>query len=538
MMKTISKRLAALLVALTMTLTGLGALAEAALIPQTPEAVFARGNYIKSEMHMQLDPQALSGLFALMGTGTDPNAEQAMTVINQVLGAINKLKATVISGKDVMSMTVGTELAQIMDMQLNMKEGIGASALTTSLLPGLKLSLPQIPGAQKYQALLEQHKKAFQEMQFDKLAAPYVEALNSFFVQTVVPKATLVPGTVDIADVGSFDTAMTFDIDSHMVAGLLSAVVEVLKQDTTVRQLLDSHLKAGAKYAATLPQNTDTSASADMAISATPKDSAEMIAKLEEGIAKLMEMPAEVIAHQSVYTNTTNAAVYTTTEDKDSMVGMFTVSFQPVDLGHDLKISFLVKQDTPSYMTPDAAATQAPATLTPDAAATQAPATPVDWAAVKAGVLEGTDFSSILLTLDLNSVPDLALNQQNTNFIMKMYMQGMQIGMQAKGSSALAAPYASKGEMSFSFMSPEPMLSFFYEDSEVSEAPALPDETGLKVVELNEAAMEPTSELAQTLQQKGLPALIENLKLALPEETQILLAFMQQITSQSTPTPN
>jgi len=525
MMKTISKRLAALFVALAMTLTGLGALAEAALVPQTPEAVFARGNYIKSEMHMQLDPQALSGLFALLGTGTDPDAEQAMTVINQVLGAINKLKATVISGKDVMSMTVGTELAQIMDMQLTMKEGIGASAITTSLLPGLKLSMPQIPGAQKYQALLEQHKKAFQEMQFDKLAAPYVEALNNFFVQTVVPKATLVPGTVDIADVGSFDTAMTFDIDSHMVAGLLSAVVEVLKQDTTVRQLLDSHLKAGAKYAATLPQNTDTSASADMAISATPKDSAEMIAKLEEGIAKLMEMPAEVIAHQSVYTNTTNAAVYTTTEDKDSIV-MFTVSFQPVDLGHDLKISFLAKQDTPSFGTTDAAATQAPAT-------------PVDWAAVKAGVLEGTDFSSILLTLDLKSIPDLALNQQqNTNFIMKLYMQGMQIGMQAKGSSALAAPYASKGEMSFSFMSPEPMLSFFYEDSEVSEAPALPDETGLKVVELNEAAMEPTSELAQTLQQKGLPALIENLKLALPEETQILLAFIQQLTSQSTPTPN
>jgi hypothetical protein len=35
-----------------------------------------------------------------------------------------------------------------------------------------------------------------------------------------------------------------------------------------------------------------------------------------------------------------------------------------------------------------------------------------------------------------------------------------------------------------------------------------------------------------------LPALVENLKKALPEESAILLAFLQQLTSPSTPTPN
>jgi hypothetical protein len=306
-----------------------------------------------------------------------------------------------------------------------------------------------------------------------------------------------------------------------MMAGLLEAMVSVLKQDTVVRQLLDSHLKVAKDYPAIMQQGA---AAADMAGGATPKDSAEMIAKLEEGITKLKGEPAELIAHQGLYTNTTNAAIYTTTVDKDSM-GMLTFAYLPRDLGHELKISFLAKQDAPSY-------------AAPDAAATQAPETPVDWAAVKAGVLAGTDFSSILLTLDMKTVPDLTLNRQNTDFSMKMYVQGMQIGIQATGSNALAAPYASKAEMSLTFMSPTPLITFFYEDKEVSDAPTLPDETSLKVVELNEKAMEPEGELMLTLQQTALPALVENLKKALPEESAILLAFIQQLTSQSTPTPN
>ena len=164
-MKAISKRLAALLVALAMTLTGLGVLAQAAPAPQTPEDVFARGNYVKSEMRVQLDPQALSGLLALTGAGADPETEQVMAVITQVLSAVNKLKAVAVSGKDTMSMTAGTELAQIMDMQVTTAEGAGF--ITSTLLPGLKLSLPQDPQVQQYQDLAQRHQKAFKEMQFD-----------------------------------------------------------------------------------------------------------------------------------------------------------------------------------------------------------------------------------------------------------------------------------------------------------------------------------------------------------------------------------
>ena len=518
-MKAISKRLAALVVALAMTLTGLGVLAEAVPAPQTPEDVFARGNYVKSEMRVQLDPQALSGLLALAGAGADPETEQVMAVVTQVLSALNKLKTVAVSGKDTMSMTVATELGQIMDMQVTSKEGAGF--ITSSLLPELKLSLPQDPQMQQYQDLLQRHQKAFQEMQFDKLAAPYMEALDNYFKQAVMPKAAIMQGTVEIADVGSFDTTMTFDIDTHLMAGLMETLVVTLKQDTAVRQLLDSHLKAGADYAAMMPK--DAAVNADMTSSATPKDSAEMIIKLEEGIAKMKEKPAELIARQGVYTSTANAAVYATTEDKDAM-GLLTVAYLPAGPGHDLKISLLARQDTPSF-------TAADATVTP------APAAPVDWDTVRAGVLAGTDFST-LITLDMKSSPELASGKQDTSFDMKMFMQGIQIGLQAKGSSALAAPYANKGELSITFMSPTPLMSFFYEDSEVSQAPELPDESSIKIMELDEAAMEPEGVLMQTLQQKTLPALIENLQKALPQESEILLAFIQQLASPSTPTPN
>ncbi len=518
-MMAISKRLAALLVALAMTLTGLGVLAQAAPAPQTPEDVFARGNYVKSEMRVQLDPQALSGLLALAGAGADPETEQVMAVITQVLSAVNKLKAVAVSGKDTMSMTAGTELAQIMDMQVTTAEGAGF--ITSTLLPGLKLTLPQDPQVQQYQDLAQRHQKAFKEMQFDKLAAPYMEALDNYFKQAVAPKATLLPGTVEIAEVGSFDTAMTFDIDTHMMAGLMETMVVTLKQDTAVRQLLDSHLKVGADYAAMMPK--DAAASADVASGATPKDSAELIIKLEEGIVKLKGDPAELIARQGVYTNAANAAVYATTEDKDAL-GLITVAYLPAAQGHELKVSLLARQETPSF-------------TAPDAAATQAPTAPVDWDTVKAGVLAGTDFST-LITLDMKTVPDLASGKQDTNFDMKMFMQGIQIGLQAKGSSALAAPYANKGELSILFMSPTPLMSFFYEDSEVSQAPALPDDSSVQTMELNEAAMAPEGQLMQTLQQKALPALIENMMKALPEESEILLAFIQQLASPSAPTPN
>ena len=517
-MRTLSKRLAALLVALAMTLTGLGAAAEAALMPQTPEAVFERGNFIKSEMHVQLDLSALPGLLALAGAGDDPDQGAIMAVINQALTAVNKLKATVISGKDVFSLVVGTELANVMDMQMTMNEG-GDSAITSGLLPGFKLTLPQVPEMQRYQVLIQRHKNAFKEMQVEKLLAPYAKAVNTYFTQTVLPTANLIPGKVEIADVGSFDSVATFDVTSGMLAGLISAVVDVLKQDTAVRTLLDTHLKI-FESGEGLPQGFVAEAGED---GKTPKDSAELIAKLEEGIAQLQKEPAALLARQSLYTNTSNMAFYATTEDKDA-TGLFTIAGLPVENGQDLKVSFLVKAESPSY-------------LAPDATATQAPAAPVDWAAIRAGVLQATDFST-LITFDVKSLPNPALNQYNMSFDMKAYVQGIQLGLQAKATSALAAPYASKGEMSFSVMSPNPLLTFFYEDSEVTDAPVMPALDSLKAVELNEEVMKPGSELFLTLQEKGLPALIENLKLALPEEAPILLAFIQQLTSQSTPTPN
>ncbi len=518
-MRTLTKRLSAMLMALAMALTGLGAAAEAALVPQTPEDVFERGNYIKSEMRIQLDLPALTGLLALTGAGNDPDQGAAMAVISQALGALNKLKAAVTSGKDALSLVVGTDLAAMMDLQVAMNEGAGSSAITTSLLPGLKLTMPQAPELQQYQALIDRHKTAFKEIQPEKLLAPYAAAVSAFFAQTVVPKANLVPGTVDVPGVGSFDSAMTFDVTSGMLAGLLSAAVDVLKQDTVVRQLLDTHLKI-FESGEGLPEGFVVDAGED---GDAPKDSAELITKLEEGIAQLSKEPAALLFRQSLYTNAANTAFYSATEDKDAM-GQFTIASLPAEGGQDLKVSILVKAESPSF-------------TVPDASATQAPAVPVDWAAIKAGVQQGTDFST-LITIDVKSLPDLALNQLNTTMDMKAFMQGIQLGIQAKASSALAAPYASKGEVSVNVMTPEPLLKFFYEDSEVSDAPAMPAPEGLKAVELNEKVMEPGSELLQTLQQKGLPTLIENLKLALPEEAPILLVFIQQLTSQSTPTPN
>ncbi|MHC1786770.1 MAG: hypothetical protein AB9880_06895 [Christensenellales bacterium] len=524
MMRTISKRLAALMTALALMLTGLGALAEASPAEQTPQSVYERGSFVKSDVRIQLDAGTLTGLLAMFGagsTGAEADAEKVISLITQALNALNKIKFTVVSGKDAMSMTAGTDLGQIMDMQANMKEG--ASAITSSLLPGMMLTMAQDPKAAQVQSLVERHKKAIQTIDFEKLGTPYLEVLNKFFLETLTPKATLAESPVTIADVGTFDVGMTFDVDNHMIAELLTGLMAVLKQDSVVRPLIDAHLKAGATYAAgTVPQGTEAPA-VDEVAGATPKNADELIAKLEEGIAKMKAMPAAVLFHQGVYTSTTGETLYTTTEDKDGK-GLLTVAFVPSGLGDELKISFLSKKDAPNFGTVDPAATPAPVM-------------PVDWAAVKAGVLDGTDFSSTLILIDIKGSEDAAKNQQEMSADIKLYSQGMQLGLQAKGSSTLSAPYASKGDVSFSFLSPTPLLTISFENSEVAEGPVLPDVTGLKVMALDGTASSPQGELMQTLQKTALPLLIENLKKALPEEAAILLAYLQT-TPPVTTTPN
>lgn len=517
-MKTLHKRLAALLLALAMTLGGLGAMAGATPVQQTPEDVFARGNYVRTDLRVRLDMQAISGLLGMISVGVGPEQGAAMAAVTQALSAMNKLKTTVVFGRDAISLTLGSELANLMDMQFTPRDSDGAAAITTSLLPGLKLTVPPIPELLQYQALIERHQKAFRETPFDKLLAPYAEALNTYFTQTLPAGAAQVSGAFEIADVGSFDTLSTYDVTGETLAGVLSAMVEVLKQDTALRQLLDTHLKVFASGEG-LPQGFV--AEADVGADA-PKDSAELIAKLEEGIAEIRKDAGTLLGRQSLYTNSQSTALCLVTEDKDAR-SLITIAMLPVENGHDLRVSILMRAEAPVWPTPDPSATQAPKT-------------PVDWAAVKAGVLAGTDFST-LFTLDLKSGPDPERKRLDTSLGMKMSLQGIRFGLQATDASALIAPYAKKGEVSLSVMGPEPQLTIYYEDTEVSEAPALPDPDTVKAVEFNEQAMEEGSELAQAFLQKGLPALLENLKLALPEEAPAILAFIQQLNSQSTPAP-
>ena len=106
------KRIAAMMMALMLMLTGLSALAQA---PAATEAeVFARGGRIKTETNIDVNPETLNGILAMFTGMSSQEGQDAQTaIINTVLGALRKLTASVVTDGKAAYLSVGSETGEL-----------------------------------------------------------------------------------------------------------------------------------------------------------------------------------------------------------------------------------------------------------------------------------------------------------------------------------------------------------------------------------------------------------------------------------------
>ena len=113
------KRIAAMMMALMLMLTGLSALAQA---PAATEAeVFARGGRIKTETNIDVNPETLNGILAMFTGMSSQEGQDAQTaIINTVLGALRKLTASVVTDGKTAYASVGSETGELFNFFASM----------------------------------------------------------------------------------------------------------------------------------------------------------------------------------------------------------------------------------------------------------------------------------------------------------------------------------------------------------------------------------------------------------------------------------
>lgn len=521
MMK-LTKRLSALLIALAMMLTGLGALAEAPAMPleQPPVmAVYERGNSLKTVMDVRLDAQTAMSLLSM--TGALPADDASMQpLVTTVIEAINKLKTTMVSDNSNAAISIGTDGGELLNLHTIVDAQSGEIAYTTSLLPQIKLTLPA-----EITKVITDYQAQMQNMQAAAaLFTPYAQTITQYFQENVGAEKTE-KGTFEVAEVGTYTTRIAFDLTTHQVSGLLAKLTEVFKADEAARKFMDDNLGLMAAQAAqpTQPGQMVTTSYDG------PKDSAEMIAVLEQAVTEINGKEDQLLAHQTLYMNDETQAIYSQTEVPptagDGSVNMLlTVDAKPSATGSDAKIILLVNPQAPA-----AAAGEA----------VPAEPQPTDWNAVKAGILDGSNMAAMLVQANIVNNKDEAANALTGNVNVALNMSGMSLGITSDNTSTLTGEYKASGNFALSVFTPSPLLTVSFESSEVSEKPTAPTSPEDKVVVIAEEVKPEDQQLLGEALQKGLPVLLENLTKALPEEGPMLAAMLEGAMQQQAPaTPN
>lgn len=498
-MKKMKLRLAAILTALVMALGLMPALAEQPAAPspmaalmQTIEQLYASGKSMQTEYTITVNP-ALGNM--LMGvTGQQPD-EANMALLTTVINAVNKLKAVVMTGKEQVSGTVGTDQASLFDFQVALNEETKANHITTSLLPGIALSIDP----EMLSKMSPASKMTPEQMQ--QLMAPYLAAFSAYTAK-VAQAAAKEEGTYEIAGYGTYTTRYQLAVTTHMAASLLEDVAALYKSDENLQRFFEEAMKAN--QAMDLPTEGEV-----------PQDPAQAMLDAAKDIKAKED---KVILNATVYEDGAGksyAELVTPEGNEQAFRIDLLMTGAPVPgQAHagpvDISAKILMKTNQPA------------------ATGETIPAT--DWVALESDIKSGTNYTDALVNLTFKTTPELP--QINSAFSLNLLTSGMNIGLAGNSASNLGTLEES-GQFHLSFMTPDPMLTVNFTSKPVDAQPAAPLLDGASTVVLSEGELpEETNKLLENSLQQALPALLERLKAALPEEAPALLALLEADTSQ------
>ena len=484
------KRIAAMMMALMLMLTGLSALAQA---PAATEAeVFARGGRIKTETNIDVNSETLNDILAMFtGMSTQEGQDAQTAIVNTVLGALRKLTASVVTDGKAAYVSVGSETGELFNFFASM--GAEESFALTNLLPGIELSLPAnlIPS---FTPQLEDAQNLLGGL------SAYAEVAMTFVNEELLAKSSLEEGSFALEGSGTFDSKVSLELRSHQVADMLDGMLKVFKEDKPMQEQLDTALKSGAVNAQAMGQPVPSSQ--------------EMIKELEKGVAGMKEAADQKLANLTLYTANESEAMHMETEilANETPAALLTLAVLPGESGEDMHFSLLMPDTT---------------------AQTEGP---VDWAATRQGVLGGTQPYATLFDAAFSQNTDEAANREEMKGTIDLYMMGITIGMVIDSGANISGEYASDGSFILSALGAGPLLTVTSKGYESTEEFAAPSREGLKKIALSEEMSEESGNEIMAALQAALPQLLERLVTVLPEEGPMMLTILGSMMNPGVPT--
>lgn len=533
-MKLTTRKLAALMLAVAMVVS-LASVVQAEQPALGIQNALARGANLKMEMDVQLNNDVVQ---SLLGPFMSSDEGGTTTVLASILGAVNKLTTTVIYNKAAMSARIGTPLGDLVTLQGQMNTETMENSLATNLLPGTTITLDPAMMKQAMSSMPQNAAQGMTPEEVQAMIAPYSNAVTAFLNEKVMPAAPVEQGPFAVEGVATFESLATVTLTSHGAAGFLDAVLAVFKTDTKLQGLLSESLKT----VQTAENATGTDAPA-------PADLPAMLKQMEDGIADIRseaDVTLGTVRYYSSPSDTMSPAYLEIESSDNSEEPMFaTVMIHSQEKSSDIAIALLVKGREPSAVStseqtvslstkaPEGEATQAP---------TEAPASPeiTDWAALHQAVLNGEDQTSMLMNLTIKSqTTDTSMDGSlAVDLRAPMSSMGsMYLGIALDTSSALGDKVDQQGTLTLSALTPAPVMTATFRLTETDEVPAAVP-AGAQSIMLSETTAEATvQQMMGSLMSEGLPRMMENLKIALPEEAGIITIMIQQMMSQPTAQP-
>lgn len=500
----------------------------------TVQSALERGATIKMDLDVTLNNDVAASLMGMaMGGGSD---ESTQTMVTAILDTINKLKTSVVYNKSAVSARIGTDAGEVITLQGTLNPETMENSYATNLLPDTTVTLDQAM-LQQVMAGMQQGSVAqsLTDAEAQAMVAPYLEAIGTFFTEQVLPGAQMEQGSYAVEGVATFEALATVPVTSHAVAEFLNQVLTVFKADTKAQAMLTEYMQTAAAI------NAATGSSEEI------PTVADLISQMEAAVANMKATADFHIATVKYYSSPSDTTAPAYLEIETSESGdqpMFaTVVIKGDEKNVDIAIAVLVKAESDYTGATVQEETVSLSTKAPEGTATEAPATgevPVasegtDWAALHNAVLNGEDQTAMLINLKINSQASETAVSSKVAMDVRAPMEGMgqmYLGISMDAQSALGDKVDQSGTLTLSLLSPAPLVTVTFALTETDEQPAaVPAGTNSFVI-TEDTTDADAEQLAGVLMTQGLPAVLENLKVALPEEAGIITMMIQSMTAE------
>lgn len=482
-MKQIKLRVAVILAALLLIMSNLPAIAA----PTIPD-ILESGKNLQMDIMAELNPMLGSLMVGFNHENPEATDKEA---IDALLSAINKLNSSMLINRNGASGTVGTESGVLLNFQASYSTGTGENHTTSSLLPGLDISLDPVLIAELTARTTQLH---VTPEQLQHIVASYMKVLAEE-IEELQQTLTYEEGRFVVEGYGTFIKRTLMTLTSHRIADLLKKLADVFKSDESIKEYGNEAV--------------------------TPEQSSKRGISILKDFFRSIEKTSEELKSQE---DKPLLAVWAY-ENADSL---YLDGVTSEDTEHPVKFDLMIKGRMNSA---NRAQTYVNLKIIGKGMSRKTEYSienrVIDWAAIQQEILSGSNDTDALLTLGMNSTSELP--KVNTTMTFAVISSGMNVGFDIKKESNKATMESST-VASVSYLKMDPLLKITIKSKPTDTAPLLPVLDGTIPIVVKRSGMnEQESSAFQGSLTKGGIGLLVRMGIALPDDALEIIKLAEEM---------